>query len=485
MKIPKHRCKIPGYTNDTYDIQSEFHALLVSQTIPITSKGDHSKCTVNEADDNKTISNNQSTRACSEWVYERSEFFSTFVTQFNLVCDYQIYRSHSNMAISAGKVIGSLVTSLLGDYFGRRRVYMMMMLILTGSAIGLAVLSNLFMLIVLRFLNGASVTGAYVCALVIGLELVGQKERRWIVTATSVTATLGCLVAVTIAYLTRNGQYFQAALAVPCLPAVIGCLFIPESPRWLMSKGRHKEAQQTIDVIARVNGFTAPLPSLTINNSHLEAEKKKTVGPVQLFRIPRLFVRYSLLYLIWMFSSMCSVGLMLNVSNMSGNVFLNYTILCLMDLVSLAPFGWLIDRLGRRSLLMVTSGVGGLACLATFLPVVLEGNNWIFRGLSFCGRLCWSLASILIYVFTPELFPTVLRSFGLGSCSMIGHVGSLASSYVADLNILVHGVWGPALPQFVFGTAGILTAVMTLVLPETKGQSLPETVREAAEFSEA
>lgn len=76
-----------------------------------------------------------------------------------------------------------------------------------------------------------------------------------------------------------------------------------------------------------------------------------------------------------MFSSMCSVGLMLNVSNMSGNVFLNYTILCLMDLVSLAPFGWLIDRLGRRSLLMVTSGVGGLACLATFLPVVLEGNS--------------------------------------------------------------------------------------------------------------
>lgn len=47
-------------------------------------------------------------------------------------------------------------------------------------------------------------------------------------------------------------------------------------------------------------------------------------------------------------------------------------------------------------------------------------------------------------------------------------------------NILVHGVWGPALPQFVFGAAGIITAVITLVLPETKGQSLPETVKEAA-----
>lgn len=56
---------------------------------------------------------------------------------------------------------------------------MMMMLILTGSAIGLAVLSNLFMLIVLRFLNGASVTGAYVCALVIGIVMIVGRRRVW------------------------------------------------------------------------------------------------------------------------------------------------------------------------------------------------------------------------------------------------------------------------------------------------------------------
>ena len=59
--------------------------------------------------------------------------------------------------------------------------------------------------------------------------------------------------------------------------------------------------------------------------------------------------------------------------------------------------------------------------------------GWILRGLSITGRMFVATAMMSIYVMSPELFPTVLRSFGLGSCSMLARIGGLAAPYVADL----------------------------------------------------
>ena len=59
--------------------------------------------------------------------------------------------------------------------------------------------------------------------------------------------------------------------------------------------------------------------------------------------------------------------------------------------------------------------------------------EWIARGPSITGRMFVAAAFMCIYVMSPELFPTVLRSFGLGSCSMLSRIGGLASPYVADL----------------------------------------------------
>ncbi|KAK7108505.1 hypothetical protein V1264_016240 [Littorina saxatilis] len=175
-------------------------------------------------------------------------------------------------------------------------------------------------------------------------------------------------------------------------------------------------------------------------------------------------------------------GLSYNVTNMSGDIFLNYSLSVGVKLLSLLLFFFLIERIGRRAFLLVSIGTGGVVCLASILPTVLGGSDWVFRGLSFFGKMCVSAGHSANYVMSPELFPTVLRSFGLGSCSMMSRFGALASPYIADLNTYVSGVWGPALPQMVFGVAGLLTAVMIFFLPETRGRNLPETVRDAELF---
>ncbi|KAK7491559.1 hypothetical protein BaRGS_00017198 [Batillaria attramentaria] len=484
MKSPKHRCKIPGYANDTYEIQSPAHEFLVNMTIPVSSDGSYEQCDMYDVtylDGDLLLSNTSKSKTvgCAEWVYDRSAFTETLVSELDLVCEKKIYRSHSSMMIFAGKFVGAFLNSVGGDYFGRRRVYTFMMLAMVASAVGLVFVSSLPALMALRFFAGGTTTGSYLCTYVIGMELMGLSQRRWTSLAYKISEISLALLAVLFAYLLRDWHHFQASLAAP---------FIPESPRWLMSKGRMAEAQKVMDDVARVNGV-AMAPRLEADSSEViltkqqsEQDKKAVVSPVQLFRIPRLLVRYTLLYFSWIFIIMCMYGLMLNVSNMSGDIFLNFALMSAVDILAVVIYVLLIERVGRRPLLVGVTALGGLACLATILPTIFGGSSWVLRGLSIAGRMCITAALTTIYVMSPELFPTVLRSFGLGSCSMLARIGGLASPYVADLNTYVSGVWGPALPQVVFGIAGVTTAGMVLVLPETRGRHLPETVRDAEMF---
>ena len=72
---------------------------------------------------------------------------------------------------------------------------------------------------------------------------------------------------------------------------------------------------------------------------------------------------------------MTQYGLMLNVSNMSGNIFLNFALMAGVDVLALLIYILFIERLGRRPLLVSVSGLAGLACLATILPTVLGGSS--------------------------------------------------------------------------------------------------------------
>nr|KAG5699938.1 hypothetical protein BaRGS_018237 [Batillaria attramentaria] len=300
-------CKIPTYPNDTYELQSADHASLVNETIPLRN-GEYSKCTLYDVMESDGPEN-RTERACNEWVFDKSVFTATLVTELNLVCERKIYRSHSSMMLFAGKFVGAFLNSMGGDYFGRRRVYTFMMLALIASSIG-----------------------------------------------------------------------------------------------------RYEEAQKVLELVARVNGKSLPpsfqieaLASIDSASAASGAEGKQSVSPLSLFRIPRLFLRYTLLYFCWTLIVMTLYGLLLNVSNMSGNIFLNFGIMSTLDVVSITLFALLIERVGRRSFVIGAVGVGGLACLATILPAVLGGNA--------------TMAAM--YTMSPELFPTVLRSFGLGSCSMM------------------------------------------------------------------
>ncbi|KAK7485095.1 hypothetical protein BaRGS_00023635 [Batillaria attramentaria] len=439
--------------------------------IPKHRNGEYSECTLYDVMESDGTEN-RTERACNDWVFDKSVFTATLVTELNLVCQRKMYRSHSSMMIFAGKFVGAFLNSMGGDYFGRRRVYTFMMLALIGTSVGIVFVSNLPALMAFRFMAGAFSTGSYLCTYVITLEILGTRYRRFASIVSKCANSFAMLTGTLFAYLLRDWHHFQAALASPGIFLFIGYFFIPESPRWLVSKGRHEEAQKVLEVVARVNGRSLP-PRFQIEALASMAGARAASGPkgkqgfslLSLFRVPRLLLRYTFLYFCWILVSMTNYGLMLNVSNMSGNIFLNFGIMSALDLFSVIFFALLIERVGRRPFV-----VGAV------------GLDWITRGLSLGGRMCVTAVVSALYTLSPELFPTVLRSFGLGSCSMMSRIGGVASPYVADLNTYVMGTFGAVLPQMVFGAAGLLTAVIMFFLPETRGRHLPETVRDAELF---
>ncbi|XP_076466871.1 organic cation transporter protein-like [Babylonia areolata] len=416
MVIPHHRCQIPGLPNDTYEVQSAHHAWLINLTIPLTDEeGHYSQCTVYDvASQGADSSTNKTERTCQQWVFDRSVFKETLTSQLNLVCGQKIYRSHTSMMIFAGKFVGAFLTSMFGDRFGRRRVYTVTLLIMLSSAVAIVFVTSVPVLMALRFLAGGSTTGSYLCTYVIGMELMGKTYRRFVPILVEVSQVVVTMLAILAAFLLRHWSPFQACIAAPCFFCLVGFFFIPESPRWLISKGRLNEAQKIIEKIARANGAASPVQLETIMADVCEEvpSSSASANPVQLFRVPRLLVCFSLLYLSWILIIMNLYGLMLNISTMSGNVFLNFFMYECMGILALVLFSLFVERVGRRPLMASCSALAGVACLATILPTVLGGDPWILNALSMIGRLGTSTAMLVLYFMSLEIFPTVVGASG-------------------------------------------------------------------------
>ncbi|GFO15327.1 organic cation transporter protein [Plakobranchus ocellatus] len=155
MAMPSYRCKIPAYTNDTYKIQSSIHEDLVNMSIPLDSSSAQtasstafSKCFVysdvlratqkqsdlwtsaegalssslwRAAAMNMTSGSNgkperqRETEECHEWVYDKSEFDSTAMTEFDVVCEDTILRSICNSVVFVGALFGSVAMGIIAD----------------------------------------------------------------------------------------------------------------------------------------------------------------------------------------------------------------------------------------------------------------------------------------------------------------------------------------------------------------------------------
>ncbi|KAK7107421.1 organic cation transporter protein-like [Littorina saxatilis] len=483
MGVPNHRCALPGYAEDTWSLHSPEHAQRVNTSIPLDpdmeEKGGYSRCNV-FYQDNVTMETD--TTQCSRFVYDPTTYSSSAVTKWDLVCSRKLYRSHSRMILMAGLLVGAFTTGIIADIIGRKLALMGMVALQAASSIAVAWAPSFVIYVVLRFLTGFTISGLFLVIFVLGMELVGPKKRMFVGIVVEMFWSAGVMLLGGIAYVVRDWDKLQMIMSFPILLLLSYWWLIPESPRWLLARGRDAEAEEIIRHAARVNKVMLP-EKVFDNKTFDEVSQNEKVWHIFTSRV--LFIRTVILCLNWLVCSMVFYGLSLNSGNLGGSVYVNFQLMAVVELIAYTGCVLLLNRLGRKVTHIGCMMLGGGACLSTIFAVLYtagEVKTWLTIALALIGKLGAAAAFAIIYVYSAELFPTIVRNSLMGVTCLFARLGGMISPYIADLEDIVGGQFGRALPLLVFGTTTIGVGLLCVFLPETLHRHLPESLEDAKKF---
>uniref|UniRef100_G1SL73 Solute carrier family 22 (organic cation/zwitterion transporter), member 4 n=2 Tax=Oryctolagus cuniculus TaxID=9986 RepID=G1SL73_RABIT len=405
------------------------------------------------------------------WEYSQDVYLSTIVTEWDLVCDDDWKAPLTISLFFVGVLVGSFISGQLSDRFGRKNVLFVTMGMQTGFSFVQVFSKNFEMFAVLFVLVGMGQISNYVAAFVLGTEILSKSIRIVFSTlGVCIFYAVGYMVLPLFAYFIRDWRMLLLALTVPGVLCAALWWFIPESPRWLISQGRFEEAEVIIRKAAKINGIAAPATIFDPSElQDLNSKKQQSYRILDLLRTRNIRIVTIMSVILWMTISVGYFGLSLDTPNLHGDIYVN----CFLSAVVEVPaymLAWLLLRyLPRRYSMATALFLGGGVLL--FVQLVPPDLYYLATILVMMGKFGVTAAFAMVYVYTAELYPTVVRNMGVGVSSMASRLGSILSPYFVYL-----GAYDRFLPYILMGSLTILTAILTLFLPESFGAPLPDTI---------
>uniref|UniRef100_A0A3Q3G1G4 Solute carrier family 22 member 5-like n=1 Tax=Labrus bergylta TaxID=56723 RepID=A0A3Q3G1G4_9LABR len=407
------------------------------------------------------------------WTYSTEYYESTVVTEFNLVCGDQWKQPLTSLAYFLGGLCGCLVSGQISDRVGRKPVLFsaIAMLSVFSSAVAFAPSWPVFTL--LFFMMGVGQIASYIALFVLGSEiLVGSTRVLFSGLGLPAVYVLGMMLLPGTAYLVTNWRHLSLIMTVPGLACMPLWWLIPESPRWLMSCGRFQEAELLLKSAALENRVEAPqVIFLSAKVEKEESQETESLSFLDLLRTSNIRNVTFKLWLIWFSLSVSYFGLSFNLSSLYGNPFLNYFLLSAVELPAYLVSCVAACSLPRRLSCISFTLLGALALL--LIQITLHSYANLTLTLVLIGKFGILAGTGVLYMFTGELFPTVIRNTAMSSCAMFSRVGSSVSPYLLQL-----AVFYQFLPWIIVGSLSLLSVLLCFFLPETFRQPLTDTIEQ-------
>jgi putative MFS transporter len=384
----------------------------------------------------------------------------------------QIYLSPKWMGLLGasalmGLFLGSIILGGIAGHIGRQKIFLFNFVIITFASALQFFVNIPIQLFFLRILIGFALGGDYAVGVALLAEFAPKRHRGVLLGALSVVWTVGYVCSNIIGILCTSSsstdlwRWMLASAAIPAGLVLLLRLGTPESPRWLASKGRSEEAHQ---IIVKYFGPNVVLDEkvVTTKSSYLDLFNKKnwkrtTFGGLFFCTlvIP-YFAIYTFLPLI--------LGKMGLAENNAVDLALNF-VLIIGGLAGL----WLTVKLTRRGFTIYS-----YAIMAVALGLLTFTHNLILSVTSFLiFTFVMTAICNLTGVYPPELFPTELRSEGVGMCTAISRLGAAVGTYLLPVGIYYLGL----LPTMLGLNGALIFGLILSVAwaPETKEVNLSKT----------
>ncbi|KAL5273017.1 hypothetical protein ACFFRR_000035 [Megaselia abdita] len=411
---------------------------------------------------------------CTSWEFDRNDNIgNNWISEWHLVCESEYLKSVAEMFFLVGVATGGILSGYLSDKFGRKTLLFISTFLQTICAIALYFVTTFELYLALRtFLGFVSVSVTY-AALILAIEYVDGDWKTIAGMYNLFPLPISYTMISGIAYLTQDFQRLQLCISIPGIFLLLLWFVVPESPRWLLVKGRTEDVKKIVEATAKFNNKILPNdyenklkpPPGTMQNG-IEV----TASFMSLFRVKYLR-RITLCFLsIWFIMNLVYYGIILNMSTFGGNVYLNTALAGLVEIPAIAIAMFIILKVGKKWLFFSTLICAGLACLCATLT---EGdNNYLWLKITFVmiGKFTISAGNTIMPVYTAELYPTAIRNAGVGACNVAAGVALISTPYLSLLNkIDVHFMMA------CLAIASLLGGIVVVFLPETsKGQHKEE-----------
>jgi sugar porter (SP) family MFS transporter len=382
-----------------------------------------------------------------------------------------------------GTVIGALFGGIPATKYGRKKTLLWIGIFYLVSAFGSALAPGVYIFMAFRVLGGLAIGASSVVAPMYITEIAPAKNRGKLVATFQFNIVFGILIAYLSNYLLRGvggEDSWRLMLGVVAIPALIYCimvLFVPESPRWLMVHRRDYETARKILEVSDPEGVDEAIKDI---QKTIELEHRKE--SISAFLSKKYSIPIFLAILIAFFNQMSGINAVIyfapRVFELAGistqAAFLQSAGIGLVNLIFTMAGLYLIDRIGRKQLMLIGS-IGYIISLAAVAFAFYSGHSggmvvpvllFIFIASHAIGQ------GAVIWVFISEIFPNSVRAYGqsLGSATHW-----IMASIITTIFPIMAVKFGPG-PIFLFFALMMVLQLLWVIfkMPETKGVPLEE-----------
>lgn len=424
-----------------------------------------------------------------------------FYEQFFQIAGNPVQQGWAMSCALVGCLVGALMTGLFSDRYGRKKMLIFAALLFIWSAVGTGAANTFGWFVIYRIIGGFAIGIASNLSPVYIAEVAPSSMRGRLVSVNQLTIVIGILMAQVVnmciaepvaldatAEAIRNSWNGQVGWRwmfwIECIPAALFFVLafvIPESPRWLATKGYEQRAMKVLRKIG--NDEYAKQEYAEIKEA-LNSTSQSGGGLRALLQ-PKLRNVLVIGLVLAVFQQWCGINVIFNyaqeifaaagygVSDMLMNIVITGVTNVVFTIVAM----FVVDRWGRRSLLLF--GAGGLTIIYLMLGAAyffnLSGLSLLIIVVAAIACYAMSLAPVM-WVVVSEIFPNRVR----GAAMAFATFGLWAASFVLTYTFpILNGSLGAAGTFWTYCGICLLGYVfIKLKLPETKGKSLEEIEKE-------